>query len=126
MKYIPVAERTRTFIVDLDGTIFRQGDRWPGIKIEDPRAALLPGVKDKLAEWHMRGDFVMVVTARPEAYREMTEGQLRVAGLMYHKLVMGLPTGPRVLINDKKPEEETPTALALNLSRDQGMEGIQL
>ena len=128
LKYVPVKERSRCIILDLDGTIFRQADRWPDIRIDDPLRALLPGVKKKLAEIHMRGDFILIVTARPEPYRNMTEWQLRTAGLMWHKLLMGLPTGQRILVNDTKPgaEEGIPMAVAVNLKRDEGLEGVEI
>ena len=128
LKYFPVAERSRTYIFDLDGCLLRQGDRWPDIRIDDPVKALLPGVKKKLAEIHMRGDFILIVTARPEPYRSMTEWQLRTAGLMWHKLVMGLPTGQRILVNDTKPgaEEDVPMAIAVNLKRDEGLDRMEV
>ena len=126
LKYIPVAERSRTWLIDIDGVVFLQADRWPEIEISDPVAALLPGVKKKLAEWHMRGDRIILMTARPWTYRQTTEWQLKKAGLMYHELLMGLPTGQRILINDRKNEEDTPMAVAVNLKRDEGMESVDL
>ena len=115
LKYVPVVERSRTFFIDIDGIIFEQRDRWPDVEIADPIKALLPGVKRRLAEWHMRGDRIILMTARPWPYRQTTEWQLRKAGLMYHELLMGLPTGQRILINDCKPgeEESVPMAVAL-------------
>lgn len=127
LNYIPVGQRARTWLIDIDGTIFRQADRWPEIEIQDPVAALLPGVKKKLAELHMKGDRIILMTARPKVYRNSTEWQLRKAGILYHELVMDLSTGVRVLVNDKKDQEAgTDTAVAINLKRDEGLEGVEL
>ena len=126
LKYFPVNERPRAWFIDLDGTLLRQNDRWPEIVIEHPKEALLPGVLKKLAEIHMRGDYIVITTARPEPYRGITEWQLRTAGIMYHCLLMGLPTGQRILVNDRKVEEKTDMAIAINLNRDEGMEGVEI
>ena len=122
MEYRPVGQRPRLFIVDVDGTIFKQ--RWPLIhESSEP----LPGVVNKLHQWYTDGDHIMLVTARPEIYRQMTEAQLLRADIFYHTLIMGLPTGQRILVNDGKPQEsDVPMAVAVNLIRDEGFGGIDL
>jgi len=45
---------------------------------------------------------------------------LHETGIFYDQLVMGLPTGPRVLVNDAKPDGMK-TAYAVNLVRDTGI-----
>ena len=75
----------------------------------------------------MQGDRIVILTARPEGYRGTTEHQLRKANLMWDVLLMGMPTGQRVLINDRKVEEsDIEMAIAVNLERDKGMEGLDL
>lgn len=49
--------------------------------------------------------------------------QLTDVGLFYDQLVMGLPNGPRVLINDKKPEGIV-SAVAYSIERDGGIKDI--
>jgi len=44
---------------------------------------------------------IVLVTARPETYREETMKQLVKAGVCFHQLVMGVTNGMRVLIDDK-------------------------
>ncbi len=124
MEYVPIDRRPRTLIIDIDGCLFRQKDFWPDIvKINE----LLPGVKEKLKRWHMRGDRIVLISARPEGYRGTTEHQLRKANLMWDVLLMGMPTGQRILINDVKPEQTNiEMAIAVNLERDKGMEGLEI
>ncbi len=123
-KYVKLTDRAKCILVDIDGCVLRQGNFWPDIeKIQ----LVLPGVKQKLTEWHMRGHRIILLTARPEAYRAITEQQLKRVCLVWDQLLMGLPTGQRVLINDRKPEEAgMGMALAVNLDRDEGLEGIDL
>lgn len=124
MKFIPVADRPKTILIDIDGVIFKQGSTWPAQLCFDD-AVPNPGVRDKLTLWHMQGHRIVLLTARPAAYRYRTERQLENAGLLYHEVVYDLPTGTRILINDAKPEEaDTPTAVAVNLDRDAGLEGV--
>lgn len=125
-SYVPLGDRARTILVDIDGTIFKQLHRWPSVYVVLPED-LLPGVAEKFLRWHLWGDRIILMTARAEAYREITEGQLRTANLHWDLLLMGLPSGVRILINDMKPEEQgETTAIAINLIRDEGMEGIDL
>ena len=95
--------------------------------IVEPRDDVLPGVVEKFAEWYTNGDHIILVTARPWAYKSKTEWQLREAGILYHQILMGLPTGVRFLINDRKVEEPGyDTAVAINLVRDVGFESVKI
>lgn len=121
--YIAVKDRAKTILIDIDGVLFRQDNFWPDIeKINQP----LPGAKEKLTEWHMRGYRIVLLTARPEPRRQLTVRQLDEAHFLYDHLIMGLPTGQRVLINDFKPEQaDLEMAIAINLIRDEGMERLE-
>ena len=125
LEYVPIMKRPRTLLIDLDGCIFRQGNRWPDIAV-DPVKDLLPGVKKKLAEANLAGHKIIILTARTWPEKSLTERQLREAGVKYDTLICGLPTGQRILINDRKNEEDTPMAVAVNLRRDEGLEGVEL
>lgn len=101
-----------TWLIDLDGTVtvhnahLHDGD------------SLLPGVKDL---WSRIGseDYVIILTARDDRYRATTLQFLNDHGLRNDLLVMGLPKGARILVNDRKPDG-VPTAFSINLERDQG------
>ena len=122
LKYIPVEQRPKSICCDIDGCIFKHS--WPEMAV-DPKDDVLPGVVRRFAEWYTNGDKIILMTARPWAYKGKTEWQLREAGILYHELIMGLPTGMRILINDRKPQQgEKDTALAVNLVRDEGFESI--
>lgn len=124
-KYESILNRPKTIFVDIDGVIFRQKDRWPDIDKIDPKADVLPGVREKFLEWGMKGYRIIVVTGRADNYRQLTEEQLQKAGIPYHHLIMAAGMGQRILINNLKPEEpHIQAAIAVNLVLDAGMNGI--
>jgi len=119
--YVPVLARPKTFFVDIDGVILKQQDRWP-LKIYDTRdfQEIASTVK-LLNQLYTAGHKIVLTTARSSQNKRETKYQLTRIGLQYHELLMSLPTGQRVLINDRKPEEEIDTAVAINLIRDEGL-----
>ena len=112
----------KTIFIDIDGTlIYHNGDISKQIKNE---GIVLAGVLEKFIEWNRKGYCVVLTTGRKECMRELTKNQLLEAGIFYDQLVMGLPRGPRVLINDDKPGEETITATSIMVERNKGIEDI--
>jgi len=122
LEYVPVSQRPKTIISDVDGVILIQANKWP-VKSYDPREVeAIPNTVKILNALYTAGHQIILVTARPEEYRQETSYQLKRFGLQFTQLVMGLPTGQRILINDMKLEEEgIPTAIAINLIRDEGL-----
>lgn len=90
---------------------------------EDP--VVLDSVIDKFLQWRSEGHYIVLTTARVEGVRRVTENQLFGLGIFFDQLVMGLTTGPRVLINDTK-EDGTVTAFAKPLDRNAGLGGVEL
>jgi hydroxymethylpyrimidine pyrophosphatase-like HAD family hydrolase len=116
--------RAKTIICDIDGTIsFHSGDI---TTIHKGRLQILPGAKEQFTEWDRRGYNIILLTGRRESYRDATERQLSDAGIFYDQLVMGVNNGQRVLINDMKPKSTEPTAVAVNLVRNQGMKAVNV
>lgn len=86
----------KTWLIDIDGTIVKHNGYKNGKDI------LLEGVKDFFDKLDKR-DSVILLTARSEEFREITEDFLQVNHIRYDKIIFGLPTGERILINDNKP-----------------------
>ena len=129
-NYTEVNRRPSTFLIDIDGVIFRQKLRWNNgnhpIKLH-PLTDLIGSSRDQINAVYTRGDRVILLTARPIGYKRETQAQLNEAGILYHQLIMSLPTGKRILVNDRKVEEpEVNTAIAINLNRDEGFGNINL
>lgn len=62
--------------------------------------------------------YVVLVTSRPDTFRNLTEVELAKWGIEYDVLLMGLPHSRRVLINDFSLTNPYPSAIAINLRRN--------
>ena len=105
-----------TWLIDLDGTVFRHNSRLEGADV------LLPGVREFWAALPP-GDTVIVMSARQQQYRAATLAALDAHGLRYDHALFDLPHGERILLNDTKPRG-LQTAIAVNLARDAGLAGL--
>jgi len=110
--------KKKTYIVDLDGCVLQHYGRGPSYQWKT--CVLLDGVKEQFDRWEMDGHCVVLMTARKECCRADLEETLRAHGLFWDRLVMGVTSGERVLINDSKPGYE-PSARAVTLERNRGL-----
>jgi hypothetical protein len=81
---------------------------------------LLPETIEVFKEWEKKQYKIVLVTGRRESHRAELEGQLKRAGLFWDKLVMGLPNGPRIVVNDVKDGGEM-RAWCYNVVRNTGI-----
>lgn len=114
----------KTVFCDIDGTILEHtGDIITNFKKDD---SILKGVQENIKQWDKLNYRIILVTGRKESLRDITEKQLHKNGIIYDQLIMGLPNGPRVLINDKKVNGVGNTAYAINLVRNKGLGSLDL
>lgn len=117
--------RPKTIICDIDGTLVKHVSPLqtakPTYKME-----LLPGTIETIAEWDKKGYNIILLSGRRESSREQTEKQLAEAGIIYDKLILGVGGGVRYLINDRKPDGIAETALAYNLTRNLGIQNLNI
>lgn len=119
-----INERPKTVFCDIDGCLIRhKGDITMQYKYD---AEVLPGTLRKIREWDKKGYCIILTTGRKESVRKDTERQLADAGIIYDQLVMGIGGGIRVLINDRKPDSEEDTAIAINLTRNKGFDKVDV
>lgn len=109
-----------TWILDLDGTLVEHN----GYKIYG-KDRLLPGVRDFFAQIPDE-DYVLILTARKQDYKLLTEKFLDENGLRYDLILYNMPVGERILINDDKPSGLKMGAY-INKSRNSDMSiGIEI
>lgn len=108
----------KTYFFDIDGTLVFHKDNLSEMIRGD--MDVLDGTVETLLTLRSNGHYIVLTTARPEGVREATVRQLHDAGIFFDQLIMGLPTGPRILVNDKKPDG-LHTAHSVNLERDKGI-----
>ena len=117
-------EGRKTIFLDIDGTILRfKGTYSDAIKNPHLRT-LLKGTVELFLEWEAEGSYIVLTTARKECLREITEKQLLDHGLFWDQLIMGLGNGPRLLINDRKPNGDN-SAYVINVQRNEGLVNIK-
>jgi hydroxymethylpyrimidine pyrophosphatase-like HAD family hydrolase len=115
-------KRIKTIFCDIDGTLIVNN----GCGIDkqlDPTLTLLPGVKDIFDDWERKDYKIILTTGRKECLRVETEKQLKSLGLFWDQLIMNISGGERVLINDKKPNNDL-TAFAINVDRNVGLKDV--
>jgi hypothetical protein len=112
-QQIELSPLPKTWLVDVDGTVFRHNGHLNGPD------ELLPGVLDFI-NGLPAADTVVLMTARAATHEEATVAALRRHGVRFDRILFGLPTGERVLINDAKPSGLA-TAHAVNVPRDAGL-----
>ena len=118
--------KPKTIFCDIDGTLCEYPYTGKMVSFDDEIMKPLPDTLKKLWEWDKAGHMIILTTGRKEGMRETTERQLREAGIIYDKLIMGIGGGTRVLINDLKPDREGDTAIAINLKRDIGVKDVEI
>ena len=112
-----------TIFCDIDGTLIQHEDRPDYSRL--PR--LLPGSREKLRQWIAEGYHVVLCTARRTEDEPRLVEMMRELALPYHRIVSGLPSGMRVVINDRKPHAMfTSQAASLEIARDQGIAAVEI
>lgn len=114
----------KTLFIDIDGCLLKHRGNESNTILKETE--LLPGVLEKLNEWDAKEYYFILTTGRKESLRKKTEKELLKFGIFYDQLVMGLPRGERVIINDKKPDNDMITASAIQLIRNEGFKNINI
>lgn len=107
----------KTWFIDIDGVIFEHNGYL--YSKESNHEIPLPGVLSFFQSLDCN-DKVILCTARKESFRQNTEASLLATGIRYDLLLMNLPTGKRIIINDKK-DDGMQTAFAVNVKRNSGI-----
>ena len=120
--------KPKTIFCDIDGTLcqYPYSSEMGNYEFSETNMKPLSGTIKKLWEWDKAGHMIILTTGRKEGMRKSTEKQLRRAGIIYDKLIMGIGGGTRVLINDLKPDRPGETAIAINLKRDTGVKDVKI
>ena len=117
-EWVKYRQRFATYIFDLDGVLVENGS--PHFSPKWGEAKAIPASGEAVRGLHARGNHIVVMTARPESYRGMTEAELQDKGIPYHQLVMGVHHGRRYIVNDYSANNPCPSAVAVNTVRDSG------
>lgn len=108
---------------DIDGTIVMHED----VPSYEKPLILLDGARDKLNEWRESGHMIILCSARKESDRRNLEKALKESDIFYDKLILGLPSGKRIVINDRKPTNITTNqSQSYDVERNEGIKSVHL
>ena len=109
----------KTLFVDIDGTLLKNTGQYFIPRWSEGSGPVLPQNVEHLRSLHGRGRTqIVLTTTRPEAFREVTERQLKEGGIPFDKICFGLFHCQRVLINDWAKTNPFPSAIAVSLRRN--------
>lgn len=115
-----------TIFIDIDGTILEH--RHNEIEIyELPEAQPTPNAVEKFNEWQNKGYYVVVISARPDTAKMWlhTTNHLQKFGFRYNRILLGITSGVRYMINDEKPTVKK-TAFGITVPRDKGLGDLDI
>lgn len=106
-----------TLFVDLDGTLVENGGEftppfWGETKAIEENVRLINRFYDS-GKGH-----VVITTSRGEKWREETLKQLAREGIKYHRILFGFFHAQRIVINDFAASNPFPSAIAVNIQRN--------
>jgi len=107
----------KTLFIDIDGTLFHNSSEYfsPKWGESEPIIENINHIKNL----HNQGNTqIILTTSRKEQYREKTIQQLMEHKIPYDNIIFNLYHCKRFLINDYSPTNPYPTAVSINLKRD--------
>ena len=117
-SYIKHAESTPTYFIDLDGTLWANQSKLFNNHYNTPKTPI-PAAVEYFLKKQAEGCKLIFTTSRPNSVRAETENALfGTLGFHRTKVIMDLPHGPRVLVNDFSKTNPGPSAIAINATRD--------
>jgi hypothetical protein len=116
--------KKQTIFIDLDGTIVKQAENFH----TRPRdIQIIPNTLEKLHNWKFNGYKIVITTGRIKEEHEALKTVLKELNVPFDHLITDLPSGPRTVINDKKPYNPLiGMANAKQVMRNQGIADIHL
>lgn len=112
-----------TLFIDLDGTLLKHAHAYSNIDEDQP---LNQHVINKLDYWDSLNHKIILVSARKESARSVTESILEKNKVPYDALILGLTSGKRYIVNDKLHVDDDDRAVAINVITDNGFKGLYL
>jgi NDP-sugar pyrophosphorylase family protein len=109
--------KPKTYLLDLDGTVLMHAHKYSNLS-RVPE--LCPGVKEALDEIDSRGDKIILMSARKESARKITESILNELSVPFDQLVLNVGQGCRVIVNDKSTPRAESRCRAVDVIADAG------
>lgn len=115
--------RECTIFCDIDGVLLRHNDH----STNNVKDNICLDGSELLKKLKNDNHYIVLTTARSKKHQAGLEVLLTEKDIYYDELVTGLPSGPRVLINDHKPSKVfTSQASSYEVKRNKGLAGFEI
>ena len=115
--WLRIRKKYRTFFVDLDGVVFRNKGKY-GLKnwgtVNEPIKKNI----ETLLKLNLTGAQIVFVSARDQNFYNKLNKNLKKLGFRNYKILLGLHHSQRILVNDYFITNPNPSALTINIPRD--------
>ena len=115
--WLRIRKKYRTFFVDLDGVVFRNKGKY-GLKNWGTKNEPIKKNIETLLKLNLKGTQIVFVSARHQEYYKNIDKNLKKLGFKNYKILLGLHHSQRILINDYFITNPNPSALSINIPRD--------
>ena len=115
--WLRIRKKYRTFFVDLDGVVFKNRAKY-GAKNWATKDNIIKKNVKTLLKLNMIGAQIVFVSEKKKKYYNKINKDLKREGFTNFKILLGLHHSQRILINDYFLTNPNPSALALNIPRD--------
>lgn len=112
-------DKHSVYVLDIDGVVFKNAGEFSSHSWDAENDIPLTANVNRLKSIQKNGGQFIFMTARHEKYREKTERALKACGLTWHALICGVNHAKRILVNDFAASNPYPSAVAINIPRDQ-------
>ena len=117
VEFIEYNKKRPAIFCDLDGTLFyNQSKLFSNDYTNYP--VLIPNALKYLLKKQDEGASFIFTTSRPGKYKSQTESVLDECGFKNYRILYDIPHAPRILINDTSKTNPYPSAIAINVPRD--------
>lgn len=116
-EFIQYNQSKETIFCDIDGTVFYNQSRYFENNYDIPPVPI-PNAVEYLLKKQETGSKIIFVSSRPGSTKNITESTLKNCGFVNFSVLYDLPHTPRMIINDNSVTNPYPTAVSLNVPRD--------
>ena len=116
-EFVEYNQSKPTIFCDLDGTVFyNQSEHFDNHHGNPPKP--IPNAVKYLLDKQANGCRLIFTTSRKRKFADVTVQALKECGFQEYDILFDMPHAPRMIINDNSVTNPYPTAIALNVPRD--------
>ncbi|AKL98629.1 HAD hydrolase family protein [Endomicrobium proavitum] len=115
-----VQKRFRTYFIDIDGVLMKNSGQYGKINWSNNKITIEENI-NVIKQLQDLGGQIVIVTSRTEKYKTAIQKILNKNGIKPYAIITGLNHSARVVINDFAPTNPYPSAVAINIPRNNSL-----